>query len=47
MTTLEKAITKLQTLPPEKQERMAVVIFQELEKTEIASKEQSAALEAK
>ncbi len=47
MTTLEKAITKLQTLPPEKQEWMAAVILQELEKTEVTSKEQMAALEAK
>jgi hypothetical protein len=31
MTTLEKAITKLQTLPPEKQEFMAAVILEELE----------------
>jgi hypothetical protein len=30
-TTLEKAITKLQTLPPEKQEFMAAVILEELE----------------
>jgi hypothetical protein len=31
MTMLEKAITKLQTLPPEKQEFMAAVILEELE----------------
>jgi hypothetical protein len=31
MTTLEKAISKLQTLPPEKQEFMAEVILEELE----------------
>jgi hypothetical protein len=47
MTMLEKAITKLQTLPPEKQERLAAVILEELEKTEVASKEHIAALEAK
>jgi hypothetical protein len=47
MTMLEKAITKLQTLPPEKQEWMAAVILQELEKTEVTSKEHIAALEAK
>lgn len=45
-TTLEKAIAKLQTLPPEKQEWMATVILKELEKTAIP-KEQMAALEAK
>jgi hypothetical protein len=44
-TTLEKAIAKLQTLPPEKQEWMATVILQELEKT-VLSKEQMATLEA-
>jgi D-alanyl-D-alanine dipeptidase len=44
-TTLEKAIAKLQTLPPEKQEWMATVILQELEKTAM-SKEQIAILEA-
>jgi hypothetical protein len=31
MTALEKAISKLQTLPPEKQEFMAGVILEELE----------------
>jgi hypothetical protein len=30
-TTLEKALTKLQSLPPEKQEFMAAVILEELE----------------
>jgi hypothetical protein len=30
-TTLEKAISKLQTLPPDKQEFMAAVILEELE----------------
>jgi hypothetical protein len=30
-TTLEKALSKLQTLPPEKQEFMAAVILEELE----------------
>ena len=44
---LEKALTKLQTLPPEKQEWMAAVILKELENTQIPSKEQIAALEAK
>jgi hypothetical protein len=46
-TTLEKAITKLQTLPPDKQEFMAAVILEELEKVENMSKEYIAALEAK
>jgi hypothetical protein len=46
-TTLEKAITKLQTLPPEKQEFMAAVILEELEKVEKMSKEPIAVLEAK
>jgi hypothetical protein len=32
-TTLEKAISKLQTLPPDQQESIAAVILQELEKT--------------
>ena len=31
MTTLEKAISKLQTLPPDKQAFMAEVILEELE----------------
>jgi hypothetical protein len=44
-TTLEKAIAKLQTLPPDKQESMAVLILKELEKTEL-SKEQIAIWEA-
>ncbi len=43
---LEKAIAKFQTLPPEKQEWMATVILQELEKT-VLSKKQIATLEAK
>jgi hypothetical protein len=47
MTTLEKAITKLQTLPPEKQEWMAAVILKELENTEVTSKKQMTDLEAK
>jgi hypothetical protein len=46
-TTLEKAITKLQTLPPEKQEFMAAVILEELEKVEKMSKEPISALEVK
>jgi hypothetical protein len=45
-TTLEKAIAKLQTLPPDKQESIAAVILEELEKTQKPSKEQIAVLEA-
>jgi hypothetical protein len=37
-TTLEKAIAKLQTLPPDKQEFMAATILEELEKSEFISK---------
>lgn len=44
-TTLEKAINKLQALPPEKQEMMAAVILEELEKAEAHAKT-IAALEA-
>jgi hypothetical protein len=44
-TTLEKAIAKLQILPPEKQESIAVMILEELEKTAM-SEEQIATLEA-
>jgi hypothetical protein len=46
-TTLEKAISKLQALPPDKQELMATVILEELEKVEKTSKEPISALEAK
>jgi hypothetical protein len=46
-TTLEKVITKLQTLSADKQELMATVILEELEKIQIPSKEQTTVLEAK
>jgi hypothetical protein len=45
-TTLEKAIAKLQTLPPDKQESIAAVILDELEKAQKPSREHIAALEA-
>lgn len=35
---LEKAIAKLQTLPPDKQEFMATTILEELEKSEFIAK---------
>lgn len=46
MTMLEKAIAKLQTLPPDKQEFMAAAILEELEKSEFIAKK-VAELEAK
>lgn len=46
MTTLEKAIAKLQTLPPDKQEFIAATILEELEKSEFIAQE-IADLEAK